>query len=117
ELDEAALLVAATGAGAGQECPEGVDEHGRAEPAPDQIAGHRVELRRGGKQLGELPREKLHLLREDSPRRRVVARDLREPDGVDEPAGRSDQRCPKKTGAVRSKREPEKSHLSIKPEE
>src|SRR5213078_1261431 len=106
ELAEAALLVAAAGAGASQQRPEGVDQHRGAEPPPRQVARHRVELRWGGKQICELPREELHLLREDSPRRGGVARDLRETDRVEQPAGRNDQRRHQKTGAVRSKREP-----------
>jgi hypothetical protein len=109
ELDEPALLIAAPSAGARQKCPEGVDKHGRAEPAPGQVSRHRVQLGRGGKQKCELPRDKLHLLREARPRGGTVA-DLREQDRVEEPAGRSDQRGHKKTDAVRSKREPEESH-------
>src|SRR5204862_5582626 len=88
-----------------------------AEPPPGQVSRHRVELGWSRKQECELPREQLHLLREHGPRRGTVARDLRESDRVDKPAGRNDQRDRKKAGPVRSKREPEERQLPIKPEE
>src|SRR6266849_2976254 len=92
------------GAGAGPECPERVDEDGRAEPAPGQVARHRVELSRNRKQVGELAGEELHLLREERPRSRGVARDLREPDRVEQPACRDHQSGHQETGAMRPKR-------------
>src|SRR4029079_6374617 len=110
QLRQPALFVTAPGAGAAQKRPKRVDEHGRSEPAPGGIAGHRVELGGGWKEGGALPREKLHLLREDGPGGGVVARDLRESQRVDKAPSRYDHPGPEKASAMRAEGEPKKGH-------